>query len=315
VKVCVTVDMDNVQDYQRLVGGSSDGATHSFYDDAVPRFLDLFDEVGLRATFFMVGRDAEQASHRAAVRRIAERGHEVGNHSYTHPYNFRALTRQRKAEEIDRADASIADIIGVRPVGFRTPSFDVDLETLHMLEERGYLYDSSVMPSPLMWLFMLYGKLFIRTKDYQLGHPLAALAPTRPYYPSAKRLYRAGRRGENGAPDILEIPGSVVAGLRLPFYATVLRLLPPRVLDWSLRAYRNQPLLNALFHLLDLANLDAEGLGGALGRTPGIAVPQERRLRFTSHAMGALAAAGTGATLSEFAREYTSARPQEDANR
>jgi hypothetical protein len=310
VKVCVTVDMDNVQDYQRLVGGSGDTGKLTFYDDAVPRFLDLFDEVGIKATFFMVGRDAEHAPHRSAVRRIAERGHEVGNHSYTHPYNFRALTREQKAKEIDRADASIADITGARPVGFRTPSFDVDLETLHMLSERGYVYDSSVMPSPLMWVFMVYGKLFIRTKDYQLGHPFAVFAPTRPYHPSGRRLYRPARPGEPGAPDILEIPGSVVAGLRLPFYATVLRLLPPRVLDWSLRSYRNQPLLNALFHLLDLADLDADGLGGALGRTPGIAVSQERRLRFASHAVAALAGAGTGATLSEFARDFTAAGRQ-----
>jgi len=311
VKICVTVDMDNVQDYQRLVGGGAGSAKHSFYDDAVPRFLDLFDEVGIRATFFMVGRDAEQAPHRAAVRRIAERGHEVGNHSYTHPYNFRALTRQQKACEIDRADACIADLVGARPVGWRTPSFDVDLETLHLLVERGYLYDSSVMPSPLMWAFMLYGKLFIRAKDYQLGHPLAVFAPTRPYYPSAGRLYRAARSGESGAPGILEIPGSVLAGLRLPFYATVLRLLPTRVFDWSLRAHRGQPLMNALFHLLDLADLDGDGLGGDLGRTPGIAVRQDRRLRFAAHAVGALARAGTGVTLREFAREFTSAAPQE----
>jgi hypothetical protein len=311
VKICVTVDMDNVEDYQRLVGESSGGSSHSFYDDAVPRFLDLFDEFGIKATFFMVGRDAGQAPHRAAVRNIAERGHEVGNHSYTHPYNFRALSRQRKAEEIDQADAAIADITGARPVGFRTPSFDVDLETLRMLRERGYLYDSSVMPSPLMWVFMLYGKLFIRSKDYQLGHPLTVFAPTRPYYPSGTRLYRRARPGESDAPGILEIPGSVVAGLRLPFYATVLRLLPPQVLDLCLRAYRDQPLLNALFHLLDLADLDAEGLGGALGRTPGIAVGQDRRLRFASHAVQALAAVGTGATLSEFARDFSEAGREE----
>jgi peptidoglycan/xylan/chitin deacetylase (PgdA/CDA1 family) len=311
VKICVTVDMDNVEDYQRLVGGSSGGGARSFYDDAVPRFLDLFDEVGIRSTFFMVGRDAERAPQRAAVRRIAERGHEVGNHSYTHPYNFRSLSRQRKAEEIDRADAAIADITGARPVGFRTPSFDVDLETLHMLRERGYLYDSSVMPSPLMWIFMLYGRLFIRTREYQLGHPLAVFAPSRPYYPSGTRLHRPARPGERDAPGILEIPGSVVAGLRLPFYATVLRLLPQRVFDLCLRSYRRQLLLNALFHLLDLADLDADGLGGALGQTPGIAVPQERRLRFASHAVRALASAGTGATLGEFARDYTGARPEE----
>lgn len=305
MKICVTVDMDNVQDYQRLVGegGRTDGP--SFYTEALPRFLDLFDEVGLRATFFMVGRDASVASHRAPVRRVVERGHEVGNHSYSHPYNFRSLPRAAKEAQIDQADAAIADVTGERPVGFRTPSFDVDLETLHLLAERGYLYDSSVMPSPLMWAFMLYGRLFIRMRDYQLGQALAVLAPTGPYYPSGRRLYRPAPAGDAGAPGILEIPGSVVAGLRLPFYGTVLRLLPLRAFDWCLASYgRRQPLVNALFHLLDVADVSDHALGAALGRTPGVGLSVDKRRRFATHAVRRLAEAGSGATLAEFAREF-----------
>lgn len=308
MKICVTVDLDNVRDYQRLVGEEGSPEGPSFYTDALPRFLDLFDEAGLRATFFMVGRDAAVASHRAPVRRIVERGHEVGNHSYSHPYSFRALPRAAKEAQIDQADAAIADITGTRPVGFRTPSFDVDLETLHLLVERGYLYDSSVMPSPLMWAFMIYGKTFIRLRDYQLGHPLAALAPTGPYFPSGRKLHRRASANEDGAPDILEIPGSVVAGLRVPFYGTVLRLLPLRTINWCLTAYgRRNPLLNALFHLLDVADVSDSALGAALGRTPGVGLSLEKRRRFAAHAVKSLAAAGTGATLSEFAREFRAA--------
>jgi len=67
MKICVTVDLDNYRDYQSLVDTASEGASASFYDDAVPRFLDLFDQCGIRATFFMIGRDGTTTSHRRLI--------------------------------------------------------------------------------------------------------------------------------------------------------------------------------------------------------------------------------------------------------
>ena len=72
MRVCITIDMDNYQDYARLVGSGGGDPERSFYDDAVPRFLDLLDAAGARATFFMVGRDGARAGNRTALRRIAE---------------------------------------------------------------------------------------------------------------------------------------------------------------------------------------------------------------------------------------------------
>jgi len=191
VKVCVTIDMDDYRDYQSLVDVDGEATEASFYADAVPRFLDLLDAAGVRATFFLIGRDGAVPAHRPIVREIAARGHEVGNHSWSHPYNFRALPRARKVAEIEQGDAAIADVLGARPVGFRTPSCDVDWETIECLAERGYLYDSSVFPSPIMWAFMVYGKLFVKRPDYQLGQPLAVFAPGRPYLPRPGAIHRA----------------------------------------------------------------------------------------------------------------------------
>ena len=247
-------------------------------------------------------------SHRRRVREIATRGHEVGNHSFSHPYNFRALPRAQKAQEIDLGCEAIADAVGERPVGFRTPSCDVSAETLNLLAERGYLYDSSVFPTPMMWLFMLYGRLFVRHANYQLGEFLTALAPCRPYFPRPDRFRRRRAPGDVDAPRILEIPISVLPGLRIPFYSTLLRRLGTGFFELLLRSYGSgRPELHALFHQIELADLGRTSLGRALERSPGLGVPFERRETFVSHAVAGLAAAGEPVTLRELAGDHLAA--------
>ena len=302
MKVCITVDMDNYAEYQSLVDPTGAAGSFSFYSNAVPRFLDVFDRNGIRATFFMIGRDAQVSEHRKVVREIAERGHEVANHSYTHPYNFRQLPRAERVAEIEQAEHAIADITGQRPFGFRVPSGDLDTETLSILAERGYLYDSSIFPTPFMWLFMLYGKLFVRRNDYQLGEITAVLAPGRPYRPSRDRIHKPANP-EADAPPILEIPFSTVPSFGVPFYGTLLRLLGRRFFDLLLRGYdQRSPVLLPIFHLIDLVDLSGSSLDDAMARMPGLGVPFARREHFMTHAFERLAAAGDAVPVLEFAR-------------
>ena len=51
MKVCISIDLDDYQDYESLVDRQRDATPPSFYDDALPRFLDLFERYGVRATF------------------------------------------------------------------------------------------------------------------------------------------------------------------------------------------------------------------------------------------------------------------------
>jgi hypothetical protein len=313
MKACITVDMDNYEDYQSLVDPESGVSGASFLPDAVPRFLDELDGVGARATFFMIGRDGRDAANRRAVREIAERGHEVANHSYTHPYAFRDLSRAAKHEEIRLGEEAIADIIGERPVGFRTPSGDIDQETLSILRERGYLYDSSVIPSPLMiWTFMLYGKLFIKRADYNLGEFFSVLAPPWPYIPGPGKLYRDCEPDGADRPLLVEIPFSVLPVVRIPFYATLMRMLPHWVFDLSVRLHGSRrPVLHMLFHLIDLHDLAGTNLEAALRRTPGLAVPIERRRAFVAHAFERMSRGNEAVPLREIARDHLAARLQE----
>lgn len=90
------------------------------------RVLDLLDEYGVRATFFMVGRQVERFPRTA--RRVAESGHEIGNHSYSHPiYLYRGARETRR--QLERTQQIIADVTGVYarlarpPCGVRTSAY------------------------------------------------------------------------------------------------------------------------------------------------------------------------------------------------
>ena len=83
-----------------------------------PRLLDLLQAYGARATFFLIGRNATRYPGVAAE--IARRGHEIGNHSYTHDwYCLRSAGFIR--EQLTKAQQAITEATGVAPVFFRAP--------------------------------------------------------------------------------------------------------------------------------------------------------------------------------------------------
>ena len=102
---------------------------------------------------------------------------------------------------------------------------------------------------------------------------------------------------------------SVVPGLRVPFYSTFFRMFNPRLFEACARLYGpGRPELHMLLHLIDLADLRGHELEAALSRTPGIRLAFERRERFVTRAMRAVAALGEPVPLRELARDFCSPR-------
>jgi peptidoglycan/xylan/chitin deacetylase (PgdA/CDA1 family) len=84
-----------------------------------PRVLELLEQRGATATFFVVGRKAE--AHPDVVRTILNHGHEVQLHSYAHDRLFALRGERRVREDLERGVATIERVTGRRPVLFRPP--------------------------------------------------------------------------------------------------------------------------------------------------------------------------------------------------
>ena len=110
------------------------------------RLLALFDRHGVRATWFVLGCVAERFPD--LIRTIAQRGHEIACHGYSHrlvydqsPADFREETLRARALLEDQAQRPVA--------GYRAASYSItrrSLWALDVLAEAGFVYDSSIFP-------------------------------------------------------------------------------------------------------------------------------------------------------------------------
>jgi peptidoglycan/xylan/chitin deacetylase (PgdA/CDA1 family) len=86
--------------------------------EATPELLDILDNSGARATFFQCGLNVERLPEIAKL--VHGRGHEIGNHTYSHP-RLIGCTEARIREEIAKTQHAITDTVGVAPRLFRAP--------------------------------------------------------------------------------------------------------------------------------------------------------------------------------------------------
>jgi len=121
------------------------------YDDGpsawtVP-ILEHFAEHDGRATFFVLGNAIDGEERRATLRRTVAEGHEIGNHTFTHPGDLATLDEAVIREEIGRAQSSIREVAGVEPVYWRTPFLRTSERLLSVVSTLGLTHvGCSVMP-------------------------------------------------------------------------------------------------------------------------------------------------------------------------
>ncbi len=121
-----------------------DVMTHQEYDTrvAVPRLLRVLDRAGIRATFFIPGWVAERWPD--AARSVRDAGHEIGHHGYFHE-GSRGATIDEEERRLQRGLEALDTILGVRPVGYRAPEWQVSYALPTLLARHGFRYDSSLM--------------------------------------------------------------------------------------------------------------------------------------------------------------------------
>ena len=98
--MCITIDC-------AFVGGPTD------------QFLEILDKYGIKCTFFMTGQFVEKYPEQAM--KIRDAGHEIGNHSYSHPHMLQQDNLDKWASQVRRTAQIIRDTLGVNPRLFRPP--------------------------------------------------------------------------------------------------------------------------------------------------------------------------------------------------
>lgn len=101
------------------------------HPSVTPRILDILRTEGVRATFFPIGNVAVR--HPRIIQRIVQEGHEVGNHSLTHP-NMRNLPAEAQRAEVAETNRILA-AAGADPVLFRPPAGRYNQDTLKVVQQ------------------------------------------------------------------------------------------------------------------------------------------------------------------------------------
>jgi polysaccharide deacetylase family protein (PEP-CTERM system associated) len=191
------------------------------------QILNVFKKHKVIATFFTLGCIAEE--NPKLIKRIYDEGHEIASHGYTHtplwdhnPETFR--------NEITKTNQIIEGITGEKVIGFRAPYASLNKETawaIKILEEEGFVYDSSVFP--------------MKTPLYGVNN-----APLNPYKINSDNILE-----NNPNAKIIEIPFSIykLSFLKIPCTGAIYgRFLPLWLLKVLLNKIEKHRPINFYFH-------------------------------------------------------------------
>ena len=220
----MTIDVEDYFQVSSFDGVVSRDAWDGMPSRVVPnteRLLRIFDEFGVKSTFFVLGWVADRFPD--LVARIARAGHELASHGYSHRLVY-DQTPEAFREDVRRAKRLIEDQSGQAVNGYRAPSYSItrrSLWALDVLMEEGYAYDASIFP--------------IRHDRYGI--------PDAPRH-THELARHAGR--------LTEAPPSTVrvAGMNLPVAGGgYFRLLPYQWTRWGIRRINRHEAKPAIFYL------------------------------------------------------------------
>ena len=288
----VSVDLDGLGCYAAIhgldAGALSERELQAVPVAAVSRLCELFSALRLRATFFAIGGELGIPGSGRALRAAADAGHEVGSHSHAHDY---ALSRQPAAgidADLERAERAILDAVGKAPRGFRAPGYTLSPALLEGVRARGYLYDSSLLPSPPYYAakaaaIALHAFRGRRSRSI-LGGVGQLFSPRGPHW-------RGGVR---------ELPVATLPVLRTPVIGTVVLAAGERIANALARAAGAGGHLNLELHGIDA--LDASDAGAELAaHQPGLRLAAAEKLRRLRALLDSLRARAESLTLEQSA--------------
>ena len=166
--VCLTFDFDAISLWLGPFKAQSPSmiSRGEFGVIGAKRILDLLELYDIQATWFVPGHTAD--TYPAVVEDIIKRGHEVGHHGYCHE-NPVALEIQKERKIIEMGLASLEKVTGRRPLGYRSPSWDLSPNSIELMLEYGFVYDSSMMGNDFSPYWCRQGDQYDMESGYIFG--------------------------------------------------------------------------------------------------------------------------------------------------
>ena len=277
-KLIISVDVDSpvkLLKFHRIGNAVFDQARlEKFYKTAWDRALDFFHSLGIKATFFVVGDELESSGAiRDVVVRAHRSGHEIENHTYSHPFGLAGFPENEIRDEITRCSEIIEKTTGVAPVGFRSPGYSVNSKVINAAADLGLKYDSSGFWSILNPVLRTFHRLLFKNG---LSNPDFGLVTSKlrqyPYRPSADNWLVP----DAGAHPFWELPFPRTDVLALPFYNNFNLWAFPAYTDYVSKRI-DRPYMMYLFHIIEFMDL-SDDLPAELAVHPNVKMPVRDKL-------------------------------------
>lgn len=171
IHVALTFDYDAMSVWIGSVGATSPSMVSrgEFGAIAVRRVLGVLNEHNIKATFFVPGHTA--LAFPQTVVDIAADGHEIGHHGWVHE-NPVTTTPDEERWIMDKGLEALDKVAGIRPVGYRSPAWDNSPNTIPLLLEYGFKYESSLMGNEYEAYWCRIGDEWNLKDPWKFGEPV-----------------------------------------------------------------------------------------------------------------------------------------------
>lgn len=144
ISICLSFDFDAMSVWLTTMRSRSPSTLSrgEFGKVGTERLLNVLRNRQVPSSWFIPGHTIETFPD--LVRRIADAGHEIGHHGYCHE-NPASVKPDEERAILERGIACIRRVTGKAPVGYRSPASDLSPDSVSLLAEFDFLYDSSMM--------------------------------------------------------------------------------------------------------------------------------------------------------------------------
>jgi peptidoglycan/xylan/chitin deacetylase (PgdA/CDA1 family) len=171
LSVCLTFDVDAMSAWINTMKTKNPSALSrgEFTVLGTQRVLAFLKRKAIRATFFIPGHTA--LAFPDLVKMIRDEGHEIGHHGWVHE-NPAERDKAGQQAVLEKGFDALHRAAGVRPVGYRSPAWDLAPDSLPLLRQNGIIYDSSLMGSDFLAYYPRIADTFGPDEPYQFGETI-----------------------------------------------------------------------------------------------------------------------------------------------